>query len=157
LCEAIQKAQQIAKATVPVLLLGETGVGKELFARGIRQAGAKADGPFVAPNFGTLFLDEIGEMPLDIQPHLLRVLEESEVLRLAEDASRKVNFHLIAAIHRDLPAEIAGGNFRTDLYYRLDTMTLVEQGLACRKEFDSSARCEKRVFACVSYGDRSIF
>ncbi|MPW23175.1 AAA domain-containing protein [Paraburkholderia sp. CNPSo 3157] len=156
LCAAIQKAQQLAKATVPVLLLGETGVGKELFARGIHQASARAEGPFIALNCGslsrdlltselfgyaegaftgarrsgmkgkieaadggTLFLDEIGEMPLDVQPHLLRVLEESEVLRLGENTPRKVNFRLIAATHRDLRAEIADGSFRADLYYRL--------------------------------------
>ncbi|WP_341315436.1 sigma-54-dependent Fis family transcriptional regulator [Paraburkholderia sp. IMGN_8] len=153
---AVQKAQQLAKATVPVLLLGETGVGKELFAQGIHQASARADGPFVAlncgglsrdlltselfgyaegaftgarksgmtgkieaANHGTLFLDEIGEMPLDIQPHLLRVLEEGEIYRLGENTPRKVNFRLIAATHRDLRADVADGKFRMDLYYRL--------------------------------------
>jgi transcriptional regulator of acetoin/glycerol metabolism len=153
---ALQKARQLAKVAVPVLLLGETGVGKELFARGIHQSSTRADGPFVALNCGslsrdlltselfgyaegaftgarrsgmtgkieaadngTLFLDEIGEMPLDIQPHLLRVLEEGEVFRLGENTARKVNFRLIAATHRDLRAEIADGRFRTDLYYRV--------------------------------------
>jgi transcriptional regulator with PAS, ATPase and Fis domain len=153
---AVQKAQQLAKARVPVLLLGETGVGKELFARGIHQASAVSAGPFVALNcgglsrdllaselfgyaegaftgarkggvvgkieaasHGTLFLDEIGEMPLDIQPHLLRVLEEGELYRLGENTSRKVSFRLIAATNRDLRADIAEGKFRVDLYYRL--------------------------------------
>jgi transcriptional regulator of acetoin/glycerol metabolism len=153
---AIQKAQQLAKASVPVLLLGETGVGKELFAQGIHQASARADGPFVAlncgglsrdllsselfgyaegaftgarrsgmtgkieaANHGTLFLDEIGEMPLDIQPHLLRVLEEGEIYRLGENVPRKVSLRLIAATHRDLRADVADGKFRMDLYYRL--------------------------------------
>ncbi|HEV3423168.1 MAG TPA: sigma-54-dependent Fis family transcriptional regulator [Paraburkholderia sp.] len=153
---AVQKAQQLAKASVPVLLLGETGVGKELFAQGIHQAGASAAGPFVAlncgglsrdlltselfgyaegaftgarrsgmtgkieaANHGTLFLDEIGEMPLDIQPHLLRVLEEGEIYRLGENTARKVSFRLIAATHRDLRADVADGKFRMDLYYRL--------------------------------------
>lgn len=153
---AIQKAQQLAKASVPILLLGETGVGKELFAQGIHQASSRADGPFVAlncgglsrdllsselfgyaegaftgarrsgmtgkieaANHGTLFLDEIGEMPLDIQPHLLRVLEEGEIYRLGENAPRKVGFRLIAATHRDLRADVADGKFRMDLYYRL--------------------------------------
>jgi len=153
---AIQKAQQLAKASVPVLLLGETGVGKELFAQGIHQASSRADGPFVAlncgglsrdllsselfgyaegaftgarrsgmtgkieaANHGTLFLDEIGEMPLDIQPHLLRVLEEGEIYRLGENAPRKVSLRLIAATHRDLRADVADGKFRMDLYYRL--------------------------------------
>jgi transcriptional regulator of acetoin/glycerol metabolism len=153
---AVQKAQQLAKATVPVLLLGETGVGKELFAQGIHQASARAGGPFVAlncgglsrdlltselfgyaegaftgarkcgmtgkieaANDGTLFLDEIGEMPLDIQPHLLRVLEEGELYRVGENTARKVSFRLIAATHRDLRADVADGKFRMDLYFRL--------------------------------------
>ena len=153
---AVQKAQQLAKATVPILLLGETGVGKEVFAQGIHQASARANGPFVAlncgglsrdllsselfgyaegaftgarksgmsgkieaANNGTLFLDEIGEMPLDIQPHLLRVLEEGEIYRLGENSPRKVNFRLVAATHRDLRQDVADGKFRMDLYYRL--------------------------------------
>ncbi|MGF6931944.1 transcriptional regulator of acetoin/glycerol metabolism [Paraburkholderia sp. UCT70] len=153
---AIQKAQQLAKASVPVLLVGETGVGKELFAQGIHQASVRAGGPFIAlncggmsrdlltselfgyaegaftgarksgmtgkieaANHGTLFLDEIGEMPLDIQPHLLRVLEEGEIYRLGENTARKVDFRLVAATHRDLRADVADGKFRMDLYYRL--------------------------------------
>jgi transcriptional regulator with PAS, ATPase and Fis domain len=84
---------------------------------GARRSGMM--GKIEAADRGTLFLDEIGEMPLDIQPHLLRVLEEGEVLRLGENTARKVNFRLIAATHRDLRAEIADGSFRADLYYRL--------------------------------------
>ncbi|MFM0572649.1 sigma-54-dependent Fis family transcriptional regulator [Paraburkholderia caledonica] len=168
---AIQKAQQLAKTTVPVLLLGETGVGKELFARGVHEASTRVDGPFVAlncgslsrdlltselfgyaegaftgarrsgmmgkieaANRGTLFLDEIGEMPLDIQPHLLRVLEEGEVLRLGENIARKVDFRLVAATHRDLRAEIADGSFRADLYYRLAVTSISIPPLRERKE-----------------------
>ncbi|WP_297471593.1 sigma-54 factor interaction domain-containing protein, partial [Acidithiobacillus sp.] len=149
----IAKARQIARAKASVLLLGETGVGKEKFARGIHgTAGAPfivlncgglsrellaselfgyADGAFTgarkggmagkieAADGGTLFLDEIGEMPLDMQPHLLRVLEQGEVYRLGETTPRKVDFHLIAATHRDLRQEVAGGRFRMDLYYRI--------------------------------------
>jgi sigma-54 dependent transcriptional regulator, acetoin dehydrogenase operon transcriptional activator AcoR len=153
---AVQKAAQLAPSRVPVLLLGETGVGKELFAQGIHQASNCADGPFVAlncgglsrdllaselfgyaegaftgarksgaagkieaANRGTLFLDEIGEMPLDIQPHLLRVLEEGEIYRLGENTPRKVNFRLIAATHRNLRDDVAQGKFRMDLFYRI--------------------------------------
>ena len=127
--EAVNRARQLAPSRVPVLLLGDTGVGKELFAQGIHRASDRADAPFVALNCGglsrdllaselfgyaegaftgarksgaagkieaadggTLFLDEIGEMPLDIQPHLLRVLEESEIYRLGENMPRRVNF-----------------------------------------------------------------
>lgn len=156
LLEALQRARQLARASVPVLLYGETGVGKELFAQGIHDASERCGGPFIALNCGglsrdlltselfgygegaftgarkggmpgkiesahrgTLFLDEIGELPLDIQPHLLRVLESGEIYRLGENKPRKVDFRLIAATHRDLRAAVADGSFRMDLYYRL--------------------------------------
>ncbi len=155
LLQAVGRAQQLAKSRVPVLLLGETGVGKDVFARCIHESGAR-DAPFVALNCGgfsrelltselfgytegsftgarrggmigkieaadggTLFLDEIGEMPIDLQPHFLRVLEEGEVYRLGENKPRKVNFRLIAATNRDLRKEIQAGRFRMDLFYRV--------------------------------------
>ncbi|SDC95488.1 sigma-54-dependent Fis family transcriptional regulator [Paraburkholderia lycopersici] len=158
---AVDKARQLAPSKVPVLLLGETGVGKELFAQGIHQASERANGPFVAlncgglskdllaselfgyaegaftgarksgaagkieaANGGTLFLDEIGEMPLDIQPHLLRVLEENEIYRLGENTPRKVDFRLVAATHRDLKDAIGKGMFRMDLFYRIAVTTV---------------------------------
>jgi transcriptional regulator of acetoin/glycerol metabolism len=158
LLEVIAKARQLARSKAPVLLLGETGVGKEEFARGIHGA---SPGPYVALNCGglsrellaselfgyaegaftgarkggmvgkfeaahggTLFLDEIGEMPLDMQPNLLRVLEQGEIYRLGENAPRRVSFRLIAATHRDLRREIAEGRFRMDLYYRIAVTTL---------------------------------
>ncbi|WP_227817738.1 sigma-54-dependent Fis family transcriptional regulator [Nitrogeniibacter aestuarii] len=153
---AVRKAGQLARSKVPVLLLGETGVGKEEFAQGIHRASPVGDGPFVplncgglsrellaselfgyvdgaftgarrggligkieAANGGTLFLDEIGEMPMDLQPHLLRVLEHGEIYRLGENAPRKTNFRLVAATNRDLRQEVADGRFRMDLYYRV--------------------------------------
>ncbi|MCB1909280.1 MAG: sigma-54-dependent Fis family transcriptional regulator [Rhodocyclaceae bacterium] len=152
----IRKAGQLARSKVPVLLLGETGVGKEEFAQGVHRASPFGDGPFVplncgglsrellaselfgyadgaftgarrgglvgkieAADGGTLFLDEIGEMPLDLQPHLLRVLEQGEIYRLGENAPRKVDFRLVAATNRDLRQEVADGRFRMDLYYRV--------------------------------------
>jgi transcriptional regulator with PAS, ATPase and Fis domain len=142
----------------PVLLLGETGVGKEEFARGIHGSGGGpyvalncgglsrellaselfgyADGAFTgarkggmigkieAANGGTLFLDEIGEMPMDMQPNLLRVLEQGEIYRLGENSPRRVNFRLVAATHRDLRQEIAAGRFRMDLFYRIAVTSL---------------------------------
>src|SRR4030095_16868641 len=81
-------------------------------------------GKFEAAHGGTLFLDEIGEMPLDMQPNLLRVLEQGEIYRLGENAPRRVSFRLIAATHRDLRREIAEGRFRMDLYYRIAVTTL---------------------------------
>jgi len=167
LLEVIGKARQLARSRVPVLLLGETGVGKEEFARGIHGAGAGpyvalncgglsrellaselfgyADGAFTgarkggmvgkieAAHGGTLFLDEIGEMPLDMQPNLLRVLERGEIYRLGENTPRRVSFRLIAATHRDLRQEIAQGRFRMDLYYRIAVTTLRIPALRQRK------------------------
>lgn len=152
----VSRARQLAKSRVPVLLTGETGVGKEVFARGIHEAHSTPGAPFVAlncggfsrellsselfghaegsftgakrggmigkieaANGGTLFLDEIGEMPMDLQPNFLRVLEEGEVYRLGENKPRKVSFRLVAATHRDLRKEIRDGNFRMDLFYRI--------------------------------------
>ena len=154
--EAVRKADQLARSKVPVLLLGETGVGKEEFAQGLHKASPFRDGPYVAlncgglsrellaselfgyvdgaftgarrggmvgkieaANGGTLFLDELGEMPLDLQPHLLRVLEQGEIYRLGENVPRKVGFRLIAATHRDPRKEVADGRFRMDFYYRV--------------------------------------
>lgn len=169
--ETVARARQLAKSRVPVLLLGETGVGKEVFARSIHEASASKDAPFVAlncggfsrelltselfghaegsftgakrggmigkieaANGGTLFLDEIGEMPIDLQPHFLRVLEDSQVYRLGENKPRKVNFRLIAATHRDLRKEIRDGNFRMDLFYRIAVTSINIPSLRERSE-----------------------
>jgi transcriptional regulator of acetoin/glycerol metabolism len=156
--QVIGKARQLGRSRTPVLLQGETGVGKEEFARGVHGSCAGpymavncgglsrellaselfgyADGAFTgarkggmagkieAADGGTLFLDEIGEMPMDMQPHLLRVLEQGEIYRLGENTPRRVNFRLIAATHRDLRAEIAAGRFRMDLFYRIAVTSL---------------------------------
>lgn len=166
-----KRALQLAKLSVPVLLLGPTGAGKEVFARSLHEAGANASGAFVplncggmtrdllaselfgyvegaftgarrggqigkfeAADGGTLFLDEIGEMPMELQPHFLRVLEEGVVYRLGENKPRPVNVRLIAATNRDLRAEVAEGNFRMDLFYRLAVTVLHLPGLAERQE-----------------------
>jgi transcriptional regulator of acetoin/glycerol metabolism len=159
--QTVNKACRIAKSHVPVVLLGETGVGKEVFANGIHMASTDANAPFVAlncgaltrellaselfgyvdgaftgarrggmigkieaANGGTLFLDEIGEMPLDLQPTFLRVLEKREVVRLGEHTPRKALFRLICATNRDLKKEVAEGRFRNDLYYRISVATI---------------------------------
>lgn len=146
---------------MPVLLLGETGVGKDAFAQAFLAGGVQGSGPFVAINCGgfsrelltselfgyaegaftgarrggmtgkieaadggTLFLDEVGEMPLDLQPHLLRVLEAGEVYRIGENQPRKVKLRLIAATNRDLKAEVEAGHFRADLFYRIAVTSL---------------------------------
>jgi transcriptional regulator of acetoin/glycerol metabolism len=153
---AIETCRRVAATSAPVLLLGETGVGKEIFAQGIHAASPRRDRPFVVVNCGcasrellaselfgyvdgaftgarrggaagkieaasggTLFLDEIGELPLDLQPMLLRVLESGEISRIGETTVRRVDFRLIAATNRDLRAEVDAQRFRKDLFYRL--------------------------------------
>ncbi len=169
--EAVRRARVLAKSPAPVLLLGETGVGKDAFAQALHESGPQADGPFIAVNCGgfsrelltselfgyaegaftgarrggmigkieaanggTLFLDEIGEMPLDLQPHLLRVLESNEVYRIGENAPRKVKLRLIAATNRDLRTAAAEGAFRMDLFYRIAVTTLELPPLRDRTE-----------------------
>lgn len=159
--EALRRASLLAKSPAPVLLLGETGVGKDAFAQALHESGPQARGAFVAVNCGgfsrelltselfgyaegaftgarrggmkgkieaadggTLFLDEIGEMPLDLQPHLLRVLESGEVYRLGENTPRKVKLRLISATNRDLKSDSAEGRFRMDLFYRIAVTSL---------------------------------
>lgn len=171
LAKVKSRARQLARLHVPVLLLGPTGAGKEVFAQALHRAGPRASAPFVplncgsmtrdllaselfgyvegaftgarrggmagkfeAADRGTLFLDEIGEMPLDLQAHFLRVLEEGEVYRLGENKARKVQVRVLAATNRDLRAEVAAGNFRMDLYYRLAVTVLRLPALAEHKD-----------------------
>ncbi|MEM5437580.1 sigma-54-dependent Fis family transcriptional regulator [Paraburkholderia diazotrophica] len=154
-------ALRIAGKHLPVLILGETGVGKEVFAQALHASGARRAKPFVAVNCGaipdslieselfgyapgaftgarsrgargkiaqanggTLFLDEIGDMPLNLQTRLLRVLAEGEVLPLGGDAPVRVDIDVICATHRDLARMVDEGTFREDLYYRLSGATL---------------------------------
>ena len=144
-----------------VLLLGETGTGKELMAQGIHAGSHRAAGPFVGVNIaavpetlleaeffgvapgaytgadrkgrpgkfkladgGTLFLDEIGDMPLALQAKLLRVLQEQEVEPLGSNKVEKLDTRVIAATSRDLAAMVEAGQFRADLYYRLNVLPI---------------------------------
>jgi len=169
--QALEKAKLLAEVDVPVLLLGETGVGKERFARVIHECGRRKDGPFVTLNCGglprdilaselfgyvdgaftgarrsgmvgkieaaaggTLFLDEIGEMPLDLQPYFLRVLEGGEVYALGDNRPRQVEFRLVAATNKDLRAEVTAHRFRMDLFYRVAVTTLRIPALRERRE-----------------------
>ncbi|HWX00721.1 sigma-54-dependent Fis family transcriptional regulator [Collimonas sp.] len=171
LIQAVQKAKLLSKTNVSVLLLGETGVGKENFAQGIHHAGQIGERPFIAlncgglspdllaselfghcegaftgsrrggmigkveaANGGTLFLDEIGEMPLELQPHFLRVLEEGEIYRIGENTPRKICFRLIAATNRDLRDEVSEGRFRMDLFYRVSVTSIRIPPLRDRRE-----------------------
>jgi len=155
---------------VPVLIEGESGVGKELVARAIHNGSDVAEGPFLALNCGaltrelvgselfghqkgaftgasgsrkgaflaaengTLFLDEIGELPLEIQPALLRALETGEVRPVGSDIPRKVKTRVLAATHRDLSKDVAVGRFRQDLYYRLAVIKLGVPSLSERPD-----------------------
>nr|WP_318229328.1 sigma-54-dependent Fis family transcriptional regulator [Paraburkholderia terrae] len=157
---AVNRGRQLAGRRVPVLIEGETGVGKELFARAIHGEDGEG-GTFVAYNCGaasreliaselfghvrgaftgatsegrpgrfelahggTLCLDEIGEMPLDLQPVLLRVLEEGVIYRLGDTQPRRVDVRLLAMTNRNLREEVESGRFRRDLYYRISVTRL---------------------------------
>ena len=168
--DAIQLAKKVAPTDATVLLLGETGTGKEVFAQAIHQESNRAFHPFVAlncsafahdileselfghiagaftgaikdkkglleeANGGTLFLDEIGEMQLDLQAKLLRVLETAEVMRVGDTKPKKINVRIIAATNRNLKEEIKEGRFREDLFYRLNVFTIQLPSLKERKE-----------------------
>jgi two-component system nitrogen regulation response regulator GlnG len=129
-----------------VLIEGESGVGKELVARALHENSRVADGPFVVVNGGslvhdlvaselfgafesadggTLFLDEITELPLDVQPVLLRALETGEIRSIGAEASKKVRVRILAATNRDVSTEIGAGRFRDDLFYRLAVVRLL--------------------------------
>lgn len=152
--------QQIAPSEASVLIIGETGTGKELVARHIHMLSQRANAPFIAVNCGafsenlveaelfghekgaftgalsakagwfeaadggTLFLDEIGDLPLSIQVKLLRVLQEREVVRLGSRKAISINVRVLAATNVNLEEAIKAGNFREDLYYRLNVVNV---------------------------------
>ncbi len=170
LLRVLDQAARVAQRDATVLILGETGTGKELVARAIHQSSRRSSGPFIAINCGaipgdlveselfgymrgaftsastnksgriesadggTLFLDEIGELPLEAQVKLLRVLQEGELTKLGASTSTKVDVRVIAATHRNLTAMIEDGSFREDLYYRLAVVPLTIPPLRERKE-----------------------
>ena len=166
----LQMVETVAPSDSTVLLLGETGTGKELIARAIHDRSRRKDRTFVKLNCaaiptglleselfghekgaftgaiaqkvgrleladqGTLFLDEVGDIPIEIQPKLLRVLQEREFERLGSTHTRKVNVRLVAATNRDLQKMIADREFRSDLFYRLNVFPIRIPSLRERKE-----------------------
>jgi len=157
---AIGMAQKVAVTNTTVLLTGETGTGKEVFAQAIHQASSRRARSFVAINcaaftkdllenelfghksgaftgatkdqrglfeeahLGTIFLDEVGEMALELQAKILRVLETGEFLKVGDSKPTKVDVRIIAATNRNLETEIASDHFRSDLFYRLSVFTI---------------------------------
>lgn len=156
----LRKVEQVAHTNATVMILGETGTGKELFARAIHSMSKRQDRPLVkvncaalpanlveselfghekgaftgALNFkmgrfeladrGTIFLDEIGDLPLELQVKLLRILQDGEFERLGNSSTKKVDVRVIAATNRDLEKAVAAREFREDLYYRLNVFPL---------------------------------
>jgi sigma-54 dependent transcriptional regulator, acetoin dehydrogenase operon transcriptional activator AcoR len=195
IAENLRRAKRVADRAIHILLQGETGTGKDTFARAIHQASERFDRPFVAVNCGaipetlieselfgyapgaftgarvggmrgrvpaadggTLFLDEIGDMPVAVQARLLRLLEEKEVVPLGGGKRIRVDLKVISATHRDLRTMVASGDFRMDLYYRLNGLTLTLPPLRERVDrrmlIEAIAREEAR---CAVEIDPAVF
>jgi DNA-binding NtrC family response regulator len=166
----LRVAERVAPTDCSLLILGETGVGKEWLARAIHREGPRPEGPFVPVNMaalpenlleselfghekgaftgadrsrrgqfelasgGTLFLDEVGDMPLLLQTHLLRVLEEKAIRRVGAETAIPVDTRIVAATNRDMKQAIAAREFRSDLFYRLGVVTLIVPPLRERRD-----------------------
>ncbi len=168
--DVLELARRAAEKNSAVLILGESGTGKDLLARAIHFQSGRRSKPFIPINCGaipenlieseffghkkgaftgadsnrrgcfeevaggTIFLDEIGEMPLDLQVKLLRVLEERKIRRIGENVERPVDFRILAATNRSLADMVKEGRFRQDLFYRLNVLTITIPPLRDRRE-----------------------
>jgi DNA-binding NtrC family response regulator len=168
--QVFREIELVAPSEATVLILGETGTGKELIAQAVHQRSRRRDKPLVRVNCtsipkelfeseffghtkgaftgaireragrfeaaagGTLFMDEVGEIPLELQSKLLRVLQEKSYERVGEEKTRRADVRIVAATNRDLQKEVAAGRFREDLFYRLNVFPLKVAALRERKE-----------------------
>ena len=194
----IKIADKAASTDASVLLLGQSGVGKEVFANHIHKNSPRAKKPFIAINMaaipenlieselfgfekgaftdaseakagqfelangGTLFLDEIGEMPFGVQAKLLRALQEKEVRRLGSSKATKIDIRVISATNANLQDRIKNGEFREDLYYRLNTIPINIPPLSQRKdeimqiaEAMVEQNCKKYGFELKTFSDKA--
>lgn len=169
--ECIDMAKKYSRIESPVLILGQSGTGKELFAQSIHNMSSRRNGPFVAVNCssfpeslleselfgyaegsftgakkggkaglfeqahkGTIFLDEIGDLPLNFQARILRVLQEKEVMRIGDDKVIPIDIRVISATHKNIFKMIENGEFREDLFYRINVLPLEIPSLNERRE-----------------------
>lgn len=194
---AIDRARRILGRDIPILIQGESGAGKEIFAKGFHNSGPRQAGAFVALNCasipetlieselfgytggaftgarkegspgkiqqahgGTLFLDEIGDMPLNLQARLLRVLQERCVTPLGSTRSIQVDISLVCATHRRLREEVARGTFREDLYYRLNglcvTLPALRERTDIRQMVAKLAAAETRGQESVRFSESAL-
>lgn len=188
---AIDRARRMLGRDIPILIQGESGAGKEIFAKAFHNSGSRRNGPFVALNCasipetlieselfgyqggaftgarkegapgkiqqahgGTLFLDEIGDMPINLQARLLRVLQERCVTPLGSTRAIQVDISLVCATHRKLREEVARGSFREDLYYRLNGMSVTLPAL--RERTDIRALVVKLVASETNARDNPV-
>jgi DNA-binding NtrC family response regulator len=169
MCAIFDQLAQVAPTDLTVLILGETGTGKEIVAQAIHEASRRAKGPqnvvdcgsiaanlaesilfghekgsftgaserragaFMDADGGTLFLDELGELPLDLQPRLLRALAEKRIKSVGGSAYKKVDVRVVAATRRELEKEVNDGAFRSDLYFRIAQVVIELPALRERK------------------------
>ena len=185
---ALNIADKASKTDASILLLGESGVGKEVFANYIHNSSPRSKKPFIAINMaaipdqlieselfgfekgaftdaseaksgqfelangGTLFLDEIGEMPYNVQAKILRALQEKEVRRLGSSKSIKIDIRIVSATNANLANKIKDGEFREDLYYRLNTIPLNIPSLKDRKDEILQIAQASLETNCTKYG-----
>lgn len=195
---AVSQIKMVLNQDIPILIQGETGVGKELFARAIHEASDRHDGPLVAVNCaslpeglieselfgyeegaftgarrkgntgkvaqadcGTLFLDEIGDMPLALQARLLRVLQDRSVTPLGSNKASHVDFALVCATNQKLRDKVERGEFRSDLYYRINGLSVTLPALRKRNDLEALIKIilqtENAVDAVISNEVMMIF